>query len=204
MELSGQQIKNMVKEKYGNIARNSGCNESCCSGGSPILKRIEEYGKILDYSVEDLAMGKGEANLGLGCGNPLSIANLQPGEYVVDLGSGAGFDAFLAAKHVGTYGRVIGIDMTPEMIQKAKSNAEKYGFHQVEFRQAAIESLPIPDNWADVVISNCVINLSPSKESVFKEIYRVLKPGGRIAISDVLRSKDIPEDLKKNPAAYTG
>jgi len=204
MELSEQKIKILVKEKYGKVAQNTGCGDSCCCSPSPVLMRIEDLGRKLDYSAEELAMGKGEANLGLGCGNPLSVADIQPGENVVDLGCGAGFDAFLAAKQTGIKGSIIGVDMTPEMIEKAKANADKFGIRNVEFHRAEIEHLPIPDNWADVVISNCVINLSPSKKSVFKEIFRVLNHGGRISISDVLRSGEIPEELKNNPAAYTG
>lgn len=204
MNLSEDKIKTLVREKYGNIAQNTGCGDSCCCGDSLLLMRIEDLGRKLDYSAEELAMGKGDANLGLGCGNPLSVAEIQPGENIVDLGSGAGFDAFLAAKQVGNKGRVIGVDMTPEMIEKAKANTDKFAFGNVEFRQGEIEHLPIPDNWADLVISNCVINLSPSKHSVFKEIFRVLKPGGRISISDVLRSGEIPEEVKNDPAAYTG
>jgi len=204
MELSEQKIKILVKEKYGKVAQNNGCGDSCFCSPLPVLMRIEDLGRKLDYSAEELAMGKGEANLGLGCGNPLSVADIQPGENVVDLGCGAGFDAFLAAKQTGIKGSIIGVDMTPEMIEKAKANADKFGIRNVEFHQAEIEHLPIPDNWADVVISNCVINLSPSKKSVFKEIFRVLNHGGRISISDVLRSGEIPEELKNNPAAYTG
>jgi SAM-dependent methyltransferase len=202
MQLSENNIKKMVREKYSKTAQNSGCADSCC--GSPSLVRIEDLGKKLDYSPEELAMGNGEANLGLGCGNPLSVADIKPGENIVDLGCGAGFDAFLAAKKVGTQGKVIGVDMTLEMIEKAKANAAKFAFSNAEFRHGEIEHLPISDNWADLVISNCVINLSPSKSAVFKEIFRVLKPGGRISISDVLRNGEIPQELKNNPAAYTG
>jgi len=203
MELSEDNIRNMVKEQYGKVAKKSGCGNSCCSGSS-LFVNIADLGKKLDYSAEELALGKGEADMGLGCGNPLSVAGIQPGEYVVDLGCGAGFDAFLAAKQVGNDGKVIGVDMTTEMIEKAKANADKLDVRNVEFHQAEIEKLPISDNWADLVISNCVINLAPSKKSVFKEIFRVLKPGGRISISDVLRSGQIPEELKNNSAAYTG
>lgn len=203
MHLSENNIKKMVKEKYGKTAQNSGCADSCCYG-SPSLVRIEDLGKKLGYSPEELAIGKDGANLGLGCGNPLSVADINPGENIVDLGCGAGFDAFLAAKKAGTQGNVIGVDMTPEMIEKARANADKFAVSNAEFRLGEIEHLPISDNWADLVISNCVINLSPSKSAVFKEIFRVLKPGGRISISDVLRSGEIPQELKNNPAAYTG
>lgn len=163
-----------------------------------------DMGQKIGYTTEQLAIGLGRANLGLGCGNPLAMADLQPGEQVVDLGSGAGFDAFLAAKSIGPEGKVIGIDMTPEMIGKAQKNAQQLDVDNVEFRLGDIEHLPVEDHSADVVLSNCVINLSPNKEAVYREILRILKPGGRICISDVLRSKDIPQDLKDDPAAYTG
>ena len=143
------------------------------------------------------------ANLGLGCGNPLSMAELKKGETVLDLGSGAGFDAFLAAQAVGSQGRVIGVDMTPEMVQKARENAGTLGFGNVEFRSGEIEELPVSDDSVDVVISNCVINLSPDKSSVYREIYRVLRPGGRISISDVMLSGRLPQELKEDINAYT-
>ena len=165
---------------------------------------IEEMGKALDYTEENLSLSPGEANLGLGCGNPISMADLKPGETVLDLGSGAGFDAFLAAKAVGESGKVIGVDMTPEMVQNARTNAEKLNISNVEFRLGEIEKLPVSDSSVDVVISNCVINLSPDKSEVFGEISRSLKPGGRIIISDILRSGEIPEEIRTNPAAYTG
>jgi ubiquinone/menaquinone biosynthesis C-methylase UbiE len=168
------------------------------------LVGIMDMGKALDYTKEDLSLAPGEANLGLGCGNPISRADLKPGETVLDLGSGAGFDAFLTAGRVGESGRVIGVDMTPEMVQKARKNAENLNIHNVEFRLGEIEKLPIADASVDVVISNCVINLSPDKSAVFREIYRSLKPGGRIIISDVLRSGTIPKEIRDNPAAYTG
>jgi arsenite methyltransferase len=161
-------------------------------------------GQKVGYTNDQLATGLRQANLGLGCGNPLALADLQPGEQVVDLGSGAGFDAFLAAKSVRPNGRVIGIDMTPEMISRAQNNAEQLDVKNVEFRPGKIEHLPVEDDSADVVLSNCVINLSPNKRAVYREVFRILKPGGRICISDVLRSRDIPKELKDDPVAYTG
>jgi ubiquinone/menaquinone biosynthesis C-methylase UbiE len=161
-------------------------------------------GQTLGYTKDQLAIGLAQANLGLGCGNPLAVADLRSGERVVDLGSGAGFDAFLAAKSVGPQGKVIGVDMTPEMVSRAQKNAEQLDVRNVEFRLAEIERLPVDNDSADVVLSNCVINLSPDKKAVYGEIFRVLRPGGRISISDVLRSKEIPKDLKDNPTAYTG
>jgi SAM-dependent methyltransferase len=205
MEHSGDKVHSLVKEKYSSIAKGtaSGCAPSCC-GGSPSLVNILDLGKALDYSGKDLSLAPGEANLGLGCGNPISNAELKPGEIVLDLGSGAGFDAFLAAERVGKTGKVIGVDMTPEMVEKARMNGEKFKISNVEFRLGEIEKLPVPDNSVDVVLSNCVINLSPDKSAVFKEIHRALKPGGRIIISDILRSGEMPEEIRSNPAAYTG
>ena len=198
-------IRTLVKEKYSGIAKSdaSGCIPSCC-GGSTSFVNIVNLGKALDYTEKDLSLAPGEANLGLGCGNPIGKAELRPGETVLDLGSGAGFDAFLAAEGVGEYGKVIGVDMTPEMVEKAKLNAEKLKISNVEFRLGEIERLPAEDHSVDVVISNCVINLSPNKSAVFGEIYRSLKPGGRIVISDILRSGEMPEEIRSNPAAYTG
>ena len=198
-------IHDLVKGKYSGIAKGdaTGCASSCC-GSSPPLIKIMDWGKALDYSEKDLTVAPGEANLGLGCGNPISRAELMPGETVLDLGSGAGFDAFLAAQRVGESGKVIGVDMTSEMVEKARMNAAKLKISNVEFRQGEIERLPVEDQSVDVVISNCVINLSPDKSSVFGEIYRTLKPGGRIIISDILRSGEMPEEIRSNPAAYTG
>jgi len=194
-----------VKEKYSGIAKGNadGCAPSCC-GGSPSLVNIIDLGKALDYAEKDLSLAPGEANLGLGCGNPISKAELKPGEIVLDLGSGAGFDAFLAAQRVGESGKVIGVDMTLEMIEKAKVNAGKLNISNVEFRLGEIEKIPVSDSSVDVVISNCVINLSPDKPAVFKEIHRTLRPGDRMIISDILRSGEMPEEIRSNPAAYTG
>ena len=200
-----EKLHGLVVEKYAEIAKGKrgGCTSSCCDGATPLIT-IKERGKKLDYEEEDLLVAPGEANLGLGCGNPISMADLKPGESVLDLGSGAGFDAFLAARRVGASGKVIGVDMTPEMVQKARVNAEKLNISNADFRLAKIEKIPVSDSSIDVVVSNCVINLSPDKSAVFEEIYRSLKPGGRIIISDVLRSGEIPKALRNNPAAYTG
>ena len=205
MEKQKDKIHELVVEKYTDIVSGEGrgCTPSCCDGPTPLIT-IKALGKALDYEEEDLLLAPGEANLGLGCGNPISMADLKLGETVLDLGSGAGFDAFLAAKRVGASGEVIGVDMTLKMIQKARANAEKLDISNVDFRLGKIEKLPVSDNSVDVVISNCVINLSPDKPAAFREIYRSLKPGGRIIISDVLRSGEIPEELRNNPAAYTG
>jgi ubiquinone/menaquinone biosynthesis C-methylase UbiE len=205
MGSSKDKIKEMVRESYTRVAQSAGCGCSgdCCSNSSNLVD-ITDLGKKLDYTNEQLAIGLGQANLGLGCGNPVTVADLKPGETVLDLGSGAGFDAFLAAKSVEPGGQVIGVDMTPEMITKAKKNAEKLHVTNVEFRLGEIEKLPVPDDSVDVVMSNCVINLSPDKRAVYGEIFRVLKPGGRISLSDVLCSGEIPMEIKDNPSAYTG
>ena len=205
MERKKEKIHGMVMEKYADIVKGSegGCMPSCCDGSVPLVS-IMDLGKALDYKEEDLLMAPGEANLGLGCGNPIGRAGLSGGETVLDLGSGAGFDAFLAAKAVGESGRVIGVDMTPEMVERARANAENLNISNVEFHLGEIERLPVEDNSVDVVISNCVINLSPDKPAVFGEIYRSLKPGGRVIISDILRSGEIPEEIKRDPDAYTG
>jgi arsenite methyltransferase len=199
------EIHDLVKEKYAAIAEGKrGMGASSCCGGPTSIRDIQAIGKVLDYQDADLLLAPGEANLGLGCGNPIGKADLKPGETVLDLGSGAGFDAFLAARQVGAAGKVIGMDMTEEMVVKARANTERLNINNVDFRLGKIEALPVDDNSVDVVISNCVINLSPDKAAVFGEIHRVLKPGGRIVISDVLRSGEIPKALQKDPTAYTG
>jgi SAM-dependent methyltransferase len=199
-----EKMHGLVREKYSGIAKGEagGCAPSCCGG--PSLVSLSDLGETLDYTEEDLSIGPGEANLGLGCGNPIGRAGLRQGEVVLDLGSGAGFDAFLAAMRVGESGTVIGVDMTLEMVRKATANAERLGISNVDFRLGEIEKLPVEDGSVDVVISNCVINLSPDKGAVFGEIRRTLKPGGRIVISDILSYGTIPEEIRNNPAAYTG
>lgn len=194
--------KTIVKDAYGKIAKgeSGGCGCSCNSCGP----NASDFAKSIGYSEEELKIIPQEANLALSCGNPTAIASLKEGETVLDLGSGAGFDCFLAATQVGPSGRVIGVDMTPEMIEKARNNAGKSNRKNVEFRMGEIEQLPVDDNSIDVIISNCVINLSPDKERVFKEMYRVLKPGGRIAISDIALLSELPEDVRKSVEAYIG
>lgn len=190
-----QQIKQAVQDKYASVA-----TSGLSSGNSGVRAIAEAFG----YSSQELTSIPAEANMGLSCGNPTATANLRPGEVVVDLGCGGGLDVFLAAQKVGPTGKAIGIDMTPQMIELARRNAAKGGFANVEFHQATIDQLPLPDNSVDCIISNCVINLAPDKSAVFREIARVLKPGGRLAVSDIALKKPLPDDLASDIMAYVG
>jgi arsenite methyltransferase len=196
------EIRKHVRDRYATAARQgASCGQTagCCGGGlGP-----DSLSKRAGYSDEDLKTVPEGANLGLGCGNPLALASLREGETVLDLGSGGGFDCFLAARQVGHNGKVIGVDMTPEMLERARGNARKGDYGNVEFRLGEIENLPVADNQADIVISNCVINLSPAKERVFQEAFRALKPGGRLMVSDIVLRKDLPEEIRNSILVYT-
>ena len=199
-----ENVKKIVRKRYAKAAKTkgSGCGcaptTSCCSAPTD-----EQVSKIIGYSEAEMNAVPEGANLGLGCGNPTALASLKEGERVLDLGSGGGFDAFLAAKKVGKSGKVIGVDMTPEMLDKARANAKKGKYTNVEFRLGEIENLPVADKSVDVIISNCVINLSPDKKRVFEEAYRVLAPNGRLMVSDIVLLKPLPEAIQKSAEAYT-
>ncbi|MFQ6003546.1 MAG: arsenite methyltransferase [Candidatus Zixiibacteriota bacterium] len=195
-KIEEKRIKQFVKGRYGEIAKKERTSYSCC--GTSVL----EQAKAVGYSLKELKKIPESAIMGLGCGNPVALAKLRKGQRVLDLGSGGGIDVFLAANKVGEKGKVIGVDMTQEMIRKAEENAKKGGYKNVEFRLGEIENLPLEDESVDVIISNCVINLSPDKRRVFKEAYRVLKPKGKMMISDIVTDKKLPDEIRKSFSAW--
>jgi arsenite methyltransferase len=199
-----EELGKAVRERYGNIAKQSssccGPAKSCCGS----TNSAQAISRGIGYTEEELKAVPEGANLGLGCGNPVALASLKEGEVVLDLGSGAGFDCFLAAKQVGSTGKVIGVDMTAEMLERARQNARKGDFRNVEFRLGEIENLPAGDNQVDIIISNCVINLSPNKKRVFQEAFRVLRPGGRLMVSDIVLLRELPSFIRDSIEAYIG
>jgi len=198
--MDSQTIKAAVRERYAGFVTQ---NQSCCSPSTSCgCTTGEDPSSRLGYSGQDIETVPEGANLGLGCGNPVALASLKPGETVLDLGSGAGFDAFLASKRVGTEGRVIGVDMTPQMIERATSLAKAHGYTNVEFRLGEIESLPVADGSVDAIISNCVVNLSTDKGQTFREAFRVLKSGGRLMVSDLVLERPLPEAIRQDMDAY--
>lgn len=203
-DINKTDLRSVVRESYGKIADGKVDDEGCCSGSVKIDNSVKEISNKIGYSDEEILNAPEGANMGLGCGNPQLAANIKEGEIVIDLGSGGGFDCFLASKKVGPKGYVIGVDMTPKMVSKARAISRKNRYRNVEFRLGEIENLPVADNTADVIISNCVINLSPKKQRVYNEAYRVLKRGGRVAISDVVLVKELTEEMKQDEKLYCG
>lgn len=199
--MNESETRKAVRQGYGKIARQESARGGCCCGGS---KMADSVSQKIGYSEQELKSVPEGANLVLGCGNPVALASLKEGDIVLDLGAGAGFDCFLASARVGASGRVIGVDMTPDMLDKARGNARKGNYNNVEFRLGEIENLPVADNHVDVIISNCVINLSPDKKRVFTEAYRVLRPGGRLMVSDIVVLKELPDKVRNSIEAYVG